>query len=431
MMTNSYRPPVDIIIGLDFGTSCTKVVLQTPSNTRFFVVDFGRLGHSRFPYLLPTRVFCNSLGELSLQQDGDARPIDHIKMALRRNDSPKFLFDKLHRGSVTPQETAACYLGLVLNYTRRWFESEHGREYATANWIWQCNLGIPSRDLDDKGTAEAFRRVVLAGWWLSNQDKITVLSARKALTMIDKREDMGIHPDYVKVVPEVIAEALGYAWSDRRQDGLHLLIDIGASTLDVCSFQLFKNEQDEDHYSILTSEVAHLGALYLHQHRVNALRDWLAERFERTLADPLLPIPDIVEYAANISQLKDQEIYTEFRRREDSFRDNCGKVIHRVIHELKRMNPHWDVMRTFLCGGGVNLPFYGDVLEEIETWVLKNMERPRTVQLQHLMQPTNLKARGLGQNEFGRMGVAYGLSFSYENLGGITPSHQVQPVDQE
>ena len=57
----------DVVIGLDFGTSCTKVVLRTPYlyGNRAFAVPFKNLTPSRNPYLLPSKIWFGSKWRIS------------------------------------------------------------------------------------------------------------------------------------------------------------------------------------------------------------------------------------------------------------------------------------------------------------------------------------------------------------------------------
>ena len=46
----------DIVIGFDFGTSCTKVILRSPYHYggRAFAVPFAEAAHNSSPHLLPS-----------------------------------------------------------------------------------------------------------------------------------------------------------------------------------------------------------------------------------------------------------------------------------------------------------------------------------------------------------------------------------------
>lgn len=66
-----------------------------------------------------------------------------------------------------------------------------------------------------------------------------------------------------RLFPEFVAQVAVYARSPQRQDGLHLLVDCGAGTLDIATFNVGRQPgTNEDIYPILQSEVAPLGRTF-------------------------------------------------------------------------------------------------------------------------------------------------------------------------
>jgi hypothetical protein len=59
-------PPKDIVIGFDFGTSCTKVVLQDPPSRTAYAVPFGEHGNPDNPFLLSSKLGLTSDGKCRL-----------------------------------------------------------------------------------------------------------------------------------------------------------------------------------------------------------------------------------------------------------------------------------------------------------------------------------------------------------------------------
>ena len=62
------REPADLVIGLDFGTSCTKVVVRSPYmyRSRAVAVKWYDNDSTNNSYLLPTVLYGNMGGELEL-----------------------------------------------------------------------------------------------------------------------------------------------------------------------------------------------------------------------------------------------------------------------------------------------------------------------------------------------------------------------------
>lgn len=95
------------------------------------------------------------------------------------------------------------------------------------------------------------------------------MSRDRVAALLQRQGEVTPHPA-IEVVPEVAAQAVGYARSTLRDPGLHLLVDVGATTLDICGFILHQAE-GRDRYELLTTTVERLGALELHRERLGAL----------------------------------------------------------------------------------------------------------------------------------------------------------------
>ena len=131
---------------------------------------------------------------------------------------------------------------------------------------------LPSSTISDSNQIETFTQVARAAWALSLRsgplnpsDVVTADEASSGAAFA-----FGLHLDHLNVYPEIAAEVSGYARSDVRQRGLHLMIDIGASTLDVTTFILF-NRDGSDNFSFLVADVQKRGSFYLHRWRTRSL----------------------------------------------------------------------------------------------------------------------------------------------------------------
>ena len=100
---------VYLVIGLDFGTSCTKVVVQNPFAHSAVTAVPWNLGNGP-KHLLPTALYENSEGEFALVPDGE--PVRC------RRDLKVDLMD--HVDDEDARGRAAAYLGLVLRRARQW-----------------------------------------------------------------------------------------------------------------------------------------------------------------------------------------------------------------------------------------------------------------------------------------------------------------------
>ncbi len=272
-LTASKKDEREIVIGLDFGTACTKVIIRDHSIQKAYAVPFGKLAYDGHPYLIPTRVFAEKDGRMSLE-GGDAALTD-LKINLLGSAEQIVLSDKESATEATALDVCTGYLALVLREVVSWFLNTHKNVYRNTYFIWQLNIGMPSRSYDDKQQCETFRVIALAAWrTMAEQMPVTIKGVQEAIEnsrwdiqQPEQYTDGEMHPEYAQAVPEVIAESVGYARSNLRREGTHLLVDVGAGTLDVAMFILHA-KNDEDQYALLTTEVKQLGAYpaYLTNH---------------------------------------------------------------------------------------------------------------------------------------------------------------------
>ena len=413
---------LDIVIGLDFGTSSTKAVVHAPrySGNPAYAVPFGNLAHSSLRYLLPTRLSVSKDGLCSLSNEPNASILTDIKIGLMR--SPGIPVDSVSgvSCSATARTIATAYLALVLRYVRCWFISNKRGIFEEYRINWTCNLGLPAAIDDDPILRETFNLVGKAAWLVSRRNEpITINGSLRAIEDVKhsrfEEEDM---PWDFELIPEVIAEVTGYARSEFRNEGLHFLIDVGASTLDVCAFNLRENEGD-DHFSIYTTEVELLGAKFLHLERVERAKSATVKNAERIFdgSDPLSIIPnELSDYIPDEATL-----ISEIELANQSFISRSGNAIHKTIwHTRSRRDPNsarWsEFLPIFVCGGGKSVDAYQNAVTKIDGWLKRFIPSCPGVRLVSLLKPESLDA-DTDNETYHRLAVAWGLSHESFNIG--------------
>lgn len=113
----------ELVIGLDFGTSASKVVIQGPElpGSQAYAVEFGEFSHPSFPYLLPTRLWLHSNGLCSLKAQDKATFINDIKLELFSENGSFNSNNGPQKQGLSAEVTAVAYLALLLRYVRKWF----------------------------------------------------------------------------------------------------------------------------------------------------------------------------------------------------------------------------------------------------------------------------------------------------------------------
>jgi hypothetical protein len=427
---SSSRPAgqvVDIVVGFDFGTSSSKIILQTPYKlgARAIPVDFGPLGHKSLPWLLPSSVTEHGDGRIALGQDprGDV---------LWRDLKIRLLGDGRSSGQRRPATDdhlarAAAYVGLALRAARHFFltNAAERQNYLNDHLRWSLNVGIPSAGYDDQPIRDRFALVARAGWLLSLAEPApTVAMAMDATVRARAGNEPGVE---VAVIPEVAAEVVGYAKSRQRRDGLHFILDVGASTIDLCAFVLHSDRGD-DVYELLSADVRQLGLLALHDARMQACGGRAPfDRWPDDLAESIPEWESLPHMPAEARRL--------LQHADDGYVNTAARqVLLRMIDYVRHhRDPNtlgWQTgVPLFLCGGGSGHQVVPRVVSLAESTGRKNWTGYRGLKVTSLPVPRPLVSdlpEGLFQR---RLAVAHGLSFPGINIGPINPPHSIENVD--
>lgn len=407
---------IDVVIGLDFGTSSTKVVVHAPNfpDNPAFAIPFGKFAHESLDYLLPTKLTVNNdARRCSFSSETDSAVITDIKISLM--SSPHDSMEAIGElpTPVTPITATAAYLALVLRYARGWFIDNKKSIFGDFKINWSVNLGLPAAIDDDPQLRKTFDLAGKAAWLMSRKDgPVTLHDTKQAIDNIKhsrfKVEEL---PWDFQLVPEVIAEVTGYARSEFRNEGLHFLVDVGASTLDVCAFTLRDNKGD-DHFSIFTAEVCSLGAQRLHKSRICGTLQATSKNAEKLFdaRDPLGLIPnDLTTY------VPDSKIVVEgINAADEEFAKASINAIRKTIWDVRtkrdRNSPRWsEKLPIFVCGGAKAIELYEKAIQDVDAWVCKLIPSCPGIRVIPLPKPASLEAK-IKDEDYHRLAVAWGLS---------------------
>jgi hypothetical protein len=395
-----------LVIGLDFGTAFTKVVI---GETRaHFSVPFDPYHIDTNPYLLPSRFFIDSANVCTLGNNG-GKEVTELKMRIIRNE-------------YTQQDEAeiTAYLALVLRHARNWLLSNHHSVYGQSQLDWLINIGLPTDSYHDEDLTELYKLFLKTAWSLSQGEQpITLDKAEDLIVEAYCAPRHGIaseisHDSFIGLFPEFVAQITGYVRSTRMQDDLHLLIDIGAGTADISVFMV--NEVDGEHrFPILAREVKQLGTSYLMLHRLtetghskNKVVSYhqvpSREQFEKTIG-------------GNGSEIK--AIDEEFVRK-------LNRIVANLLDYTKDKrypkSPRWkEGVPTFLCGGGARVDAYKDLGNHLERGKFN-------LRLSSVEIPEDLQSPLIEDSEYDRLSIAYGLSFDPLDIGDIIKQNKLEDV---
>lgn len=417
----SRHPAARLVIGLDFGTSFSKVVVGGAADR--YAVPFDAYAVDNNPCLLPSclRIASDSQ-ECMLGTEGhDGEVFDNLKMPLIERD----FSDEI-------RARATAFLALILQHTRDWLLEAHGAVYRNRNRQWFINVGLPTESDDDEKLKNAYRSIVRSAWRLSRVQpgEVTLPGALRCITQDDSRRGGGQMDDPSKdlpddrfgVFPEFAAQIAGYVRSPLGRDGLHANVDVGGGTLDFTVFNVVR-ENGEFLYPIFDRRVQPFGVRYLLAERFNTLA-MNQDRFHSPFED----LPSDRDFIATHGLSED-----ELKRLDAPFRKKIQETITESLQYVKRCRDpraeHWAHsssqygagLRSFFCGGGVLSDFFSRLLYEFE-------EKPPALKLRSVKLPPPDDLRmpdGLAENGYARLAVAYGLASDPYDIGKIKPMSKI------
>lgn len=417
--------PIQLVIGLDFGTSFSKVVVG--ETTKRYAVPFEDYSVGDNPLLLPSCLRVKSGdGECTLGINGQGGVLhDNLKMPLIEGDF-----------SDEVRARAAAFLALVLRHTRDWLFKEHGKTYRNRKIEWFVNVGLPTDSYDVEELNTAYLDIVRSAWFASILPGAVTYPAvleivKQNVVQLDEMEsevlEQLLPDDRINAFPEFSAQITGYVRSPSSQEGLHATADVGGGTLDVTIFNVLQRD-GEPRYPIFFRWVKPLGVRYLMSHRLKTFG-----KEDGNAYSPFENMPShmdfINKYEISEGELEDAD--RPFRRRVQD------EIVSSLKYTREHRDPkaaHWDPgsssygdgLKSFFCGGGVLSEFYSGLLHEFEA-------KPATLKLRPLQLPVpeDLEMPGDFATAYARLAVAYGLSFDPFDIGKIKRESEIEDIPIE
>lgn len=378
-----------VYLGVDFGTALTKVAVRIADFV--FFIPWNEL-RGNGGYLLP--------GRLSTTNNGASVPGIGPIHALKEPFLP---------GNVATEDDdvrAVEFLSAVMRFARSWLFEKHPNLVRSYSLAWNLRIGCPTNLFEADDSKDLYRRLAAAAWVASQTDS---LATRENIRRILKEGvvDANTGLDELTAVPEFVAQITSYSHSPQRVDGLHQLVDCGAGTVDVVSFNVFRHPNlVEDRFPIWRSDVQPKGTRFL-------MQGYLGDDLSRWDTDA--PVPDGAELQEcfGVEQAKLFQV-------DSKFQEDLSQVICNVLRFTKQRRyptaPEWHQgLPIFVCGGGSACRVYLDSVR------LGCRQIPVTPLLRRFPLPENLPQLDISPELFSRLSVAYGLTF---DSGRIFPARE-------
>lgn len=402
-------PLAELVIGLDFGTSCTKVVIGDPGwQGKFYAVPFGNASEELSTWLHPTRL----RGEANLK--------------MRLMDAP---------GDMMVQNLIACYLAEVIRHCCQWFGKNAPARYEHARKTWKLNLGFPGKSTGTGSELEqAYRTCAELAVQLASLQGAPTPADAERLRSEPKKTEAIAEPSPIELYPEIAAQLTGYIKSPFAHHGPLLLVDVGAGTLDVSTL-IIHGQQHTDNISFFMCDVQPLGTLRLHQARTNAMNEAMTGCVRSQLMelqDGLTAIPERWDQMTNARSEEAEPCRIAFDTISQSWiSQSIGAALPcltrfrqhlRDTHDAVDYDPWPGHLRLFLTGGGSRCSLFKKCFAagRLEREMLpfthwhydyhQRHEAGQGLKLEAIPCPNNLQWPDELHDHFDRLSVAYGLA---------------------
>jgi hypothetical protein len=297
----------------------------------------------------------------------------------------------VHGRAVTPLYAATAFLALMIRQARGWTYTHLRERFGRGTVQWSLNLGFPAATLDG-GMGRHYATTLRAAWLIAGEPGPVTLSGCIAAVARAAAPELpaGLHRS--AILPEIVAAMNGFVQSYAREEGLFVLVDVGATTLDVSSFTLYSDRTGEDRLSIWLADVERFG-----------VRPWHACRSVSERRDPF------------ICQARHLllDLMWKTRRKRDPH------------------NPAWKPggeLRVFCTGGGVAEAMYAGLMKELDPWLRRNIASSRGVRLRSLDPFADVDLAAALDADPGRLLVAAGLSYPDLDFPALTTPAEIDDI---
>ncbi len=405
--------PMSVRIGIDFGTAFTKVAIR--AGVDLVLVDWSAVtgdDSSAGCHVIPGFVCRTQEGDFGWFGDERADLIGNLKLPLIKD----VVADECPTNAV-------AFVALVIRYARAYLyrHSEVGRKLTTRTLRWELNIGCPTEPHEKQEIVAKFRKVAKTAWRLAATPTLKANDIVSAWSDMDG--DIGLEAE-PGVIPEFVAQIAGYLQSSQVNDGLHALVDIGAATLDVATFNVvLPNDSNSlPRIPIFFSAVKPLGTHYLSHNRYSRLGLEL-------VWDDEMPIEGTDALATRLGRAKEEV---------DVIDGEFAKWVSRCIVgvlEGTRTN-RWGMpsseaweegLPIFVTGGGAACELYRWAITMSEERVRMNIGMSscfRLIELDSLGVASELFGREVGL----RTTVAIGLTEDADSIARVVPHRDIEPI---
>ncbi|MCG3120496.1 MAG: Cell division protein FtsA [bacterium] len=443
-----------IVVGVDFGTSTTKVMyrpIELGAGTRLIIFAHG---HPKFPpYVMPSSVRLDGeykfwFGDIAEVGYGQVFRSFKVCVACQVNaiacrgcnqnnlekKKPFGLFEDGMIGFISAHELMIYYLAWLLNIVDGAITYDQQGLFELGL---QYNLGVPISHIAAKPElAERFEWILHTALALRGKIQQGILAAQARSYLIEALPDSILPPRTDRqhcAIPETSAVAMWLQKTINDDTANYMLIDIGAGTTDITIYRYAQVNPD-------TLPIYGANSIPVAGDNIDlSTIKWFAEKYGQEIKNPsllssalrqevrhrkeFLPKPNrpLEAILGNRIIALDEQTYIEeiVRPHAESIYQAASETF-RGAYQLARQESQWQEMKIVLLGGGSRIVGMRQYFKNC---------RLRNFMKQHLLEPCNPDNVDMAcVNDFQLLAVAYGLAFPPAELLPPRPSNQIRPL---
>jgi hypothetical protein len=404
---------VSINLGIDFGTSFTKICFRDVGTEESGIVTFDA-GNSDGA-LIPTVVSVGPNGHIKISNgmsdDQHSVFIPYLKMRLAGSRVGKNL-PTVNNVNLNDEESVAAlsswYLASVIIRTMEHLASVEKERFRNRLPVWSANVGVPV-EYCDSPELKKFETVLGIAWLWVKENRVPATITELINLYRTTEEHLDDEVTDFHAIPEISAAVQSFIISREAIPGIYVYFDIGGGTVDGVAFRFmnFNGEKKIDFYS---GKVDRLGISMLADHlESNVLGGITPEILASILRDANPSKKE--DFVQKIRLLVGHVII----RAKDKKRTGWQRPVYQKPGDIKPVFAPLDPSRmepldVFIGGGGAPSKWYQKaIISTYEKFQHKNAGIP-PYQLTEVPKPADLDMSDIPEEQFRRFAISYGLS---------------------
>ena len=393
---------IDVVIGFDFGTSSSKIVVNFPFNGDIDTYAFPvpkELRADNHEHCWKSILFYDKASDYFdvIPSSENMIQLSEIKTSLMNTFSNKIILE--NKGlQWTSEHISVIYLGILLKLIKGWVISDIVPKYYknlnNIEYSWELNIGLPAAKLNEDKIIGKYTKIIHYAWIISNtNEKIKMTNYLSFFANQTQTK-----PDFLNIRPEVAAQSFGYIQSAMLDYGAYTVVDIGASTLDICVFN-YVNIDDNEKQALFTANVDLLGAESI---------NWI--------------------------KIVNKQFNKKFL--ENDLQACIQSSFHTTLINTKTTRAatlrEWDtIMPVIICGGGKSSDLHLNALNSCKK-IWNNIAGGMIGNLSFINTslPENLKVQ-CKKNQYHRLSVAWGLSIQQDLFAKVELPTDIQDLPKK